>query len=83
MGACDLMNSRDKKIKKIQDMANRMRKKALDMALIAGAGSSHFGGGLSIIDITATLYGAIMNLDPKNPTWENRDRFGCILFLLI
>ena len=55
MGACDLMNSRDKKIKKIQDMANRMRKKALDMALNAGAGSLHFGGGLSIVDITATL----------------------------
>ena len=75
MEACDLMNSRDKKIKKIQDMANRMRKKALDMALNAGAGSSHFGGGLSIVDITATLYGAIMKLDPQNPEWENRDRF--------
>ena len=56
-------------------MANRMRKKALDMALNAGAGSSHFGGGLSIVDITATLYGAIMKLDPQNPEWENRDRF--------
>ena len=75
MGACDPMNSRDKKIKKIQEMAKRMRKKALDMALNAGAGSSHFGGGLSIIDITATLYGAIMNLDQKNPKWDNRDRF--------
>ena len=75
MGACDPMNSRDKKIKKIQEMAKRMRKKALDMALNAGAASSHFGGGLSIIDITATLYGAIMNLDQKNPKWENRDRF--------
>ena len=56
-------------------MAKRMRKKALDMALNSGAGSSHFGGGLSIVDITATLYGAIMKLDPKNPKWENRDRF--------
>ena len=69
------MDTREKKIKVIQDMAKRMRKKALDMALTAGASSSHFGGGLSIIDITATLYGAIMNLDPKNPKWENRDRF--------
>ena len=75
MGACDPMNSRDNKIKKIQEMAKRMRKKALDMALNAGAGSSHFGGGLSIVDITATLYGAIMKLDPQNPEWENRDRF--------
>jgi len=75
MGECDQMNSREKNIKKIQEMAKRMRKKALDMALNAGAGSSHFGGGLSIIDITATLYGAVMNLDPKNPKWVNRDRF--------
>jgi len=69
------MNSREKTIKNIQEMAKRMRKKALDMALNAGAGSSHFGGGLSIIDITATLYGAIMNLDPTSPKWGNRDRF--------
>jgi len=75
MEVCNTMNDSEKKIKNIQDMAKRMRKKVLDMALIAGANSSHFGGGLSIIDITATLYGEIMNLDPKNPKWENRDRF--------
>ena len=69
------MTDRTKKILEIQDMAKRMRKKVLDMALTAGASSSHFGGGLSIVDITATLYGAIMKLDPKNPKWENRDRF--------
>ena len=75
MGACNSMTNRDKNIKKIEDMAKRMRKKALDMALNAGAGSSHFGGGLSIVDITATLYGGIMKLDPNNPKWEKRDRF--------
>ena len=69
------MHDREKIILEIQDMAKRMRKKVLDMALTAGASSSHFGGGLSIVDITATLYGAIMKLDPKNPKWENRDRF--------
>ena len=75
MGACNSMPNYDKKIIEIQDIARRMRKKVLDMALTAGSNSSHFGGGLSIVDITATLYGAIMNLDPKNPKWENRDRF--------
>jgi len=75
MGACELMPDRDKKIIEIQDMAKRMRRKVLDMALTAGASSSHFGGGLSIVDITATLYGQIMNLDPKNPEWADRDRF--------
>ena len=75
MEVCNLMPDREKKIIEIQDMAKRMRKKVLDMALTAGANSSHFGGGLSIIDITATLYGQIMNLDPKDPEWIERDRF--------
>ena len=75
MEGCNSMHVREKKILEIQDMAKRMRKKVLDMALTAGASSSHFGGGLSIVDITATLYGGIMKLDPKNPKWENRDRF--------
>jgi transketolase len=43
--------------------------------LAAGADSSHFGGGLSIIEITATLYGAIMRYDNNNPEWSERDRF--------
>ena len=60
---------------KLEAMARRMRRKVLDMALAAGANSSHFGGGLSIVDITATLYGEIMNLDTNNPEWEGRDRF--------
>lgn len=75
MGECKLMSLQDKKIIQIQNMAKRMRRKVLDMALTAGAGSSHFGGGLSIVDITATLYGGIMKLDPNNPKWEKRDRF--------
>lgn len=60
---------------KLENMARRMRRRMLDMSLSAGANSSHFGGGLSIIDITATLYGEIMNLNPENPEWEERDRF--------
>jgi len=75
MGECNQMSDREKRIIEIENMAKRMRRKVLDMALTAGAGSSHFGGGLSIIDITATLYGQIMNLDPKNPEWIKRDRF--------
>jgi transketolase len=67
--------SRNEIIIELKAKAKRMRKKLLDMALSAGAGSSHIGGGLSIIDITATLYGAVMKYDSKNPEWEERDRF--------
>lgn len=67
--------SREKIIKDIEGMSKRMKYHFLDAALAAGASSSHFGGGLSIIDITATLYSSIMKFDPKNPEWNDRDRF--------
>ena len=37
-------------------------------------GFGHMGGSLSITDCLAALYGGIMNIDPKNPQWEDRDR---------
>ncbi len=37
-------------------------------------GFGHIGGALSITDCLAALYGGIMNIDPKNPSWEERDR---------
>jgi transketolase len=69
------MGNREKTIKKILQVSHNMRKNLLKMAYGVGAGSSHIGGGLSIIDITATLYGAILKLDPENPEWKDRDRF--------
>lgn len=62
-------------IESIRVRALEMRKTLLEMALMAGAGSSHVGGGLSIVDITATLYGGVMRHDPMQPEWPNRDRF--------
>ena len=38
-------------------------------------GSGHPGGCLSAIDIFVTLYFHVMKIDPKNPKWEDRDRF--------
>lgn len=35
----------------------------------------HFGGSLSIVEILVVLYFYIMRHDPKNPNWEQRDRF--------
>ena len=39
------------------------------------AGSGHPGGSLSVADILAYLYFYKMKIDPKNPKWEERDRF--------
>ena len=70
-----MMNEKKDLINNINEMTKRMRKNILDMSLSAGSESSHFGGGLSIVEITATLFGGIMNYDAKNPEWEDRDRF--------
>lgn len=37
-------------------------------------GSGHPGGSLSIADIMAVLYFDELNIDEKNPNWEERDR---------
>ena len=39
------------------------------------AKSGHPGGSLSSAEYFAYLYGKEMRVDPKNPKWENRDRF--------
>ncbi|MED1873013.1 transketolase [Brevibacillus borstelensis] len=67
--------TRDEAIQKIASMNKRMRKLAFDMALSAGSNGAHLGGGLSIMELLATLYGGIMKYDPQNPYWEARDRF--------
>jgi transketolase len=36
-------------------------------------GSGHIGGSMSIVELLAVLYGKVMKVDPKDPTWENRD----------
>jgi len=42
---------------------------------LAEAGSGHTGGSLDLADIMAVLYFHVLNHDPANPGWEDRDRF--------
>ncbi len=42
---------------------------------IHAAKSGHPGGSLSVADVLAYLYFYKMRVDPKNPEWEDRDRF--------
>ena len=56
------------------EMSNRIRLSAMLMTHHAKLG--HTGGDLSSADILATLYlGQIMDVNPKEPRWEQRDRF--------
>ena len=60
-------------IKKIEQLANNIRKHSLTMTSLGG--SSHIGSILSIADILAVLYGSILKYKSKNPKWIDRDRF--------
>ena len=50
-----------------------MRCKLFDISLKAGSG--HFGGSLSAIDILTVLYYDELNVRPEDPKWQDRDRF--------
>ena len=45
------------------------------LKIIASRGFGHVGGSMSMADAMAVLYGGVMNIDPKNPRWEDRDWF--------
>lgn len=45
------------------------------LQMVYNAKSGHLGGSLSIVEILIALYDEIMNIDPQNPKWEDRDRF--------
>lgn len=59
--------------KKLGLIARDLRILALKM--ITEAKSGHPGGSLSAADIMTALFFHTMSHDPKNPLWENRDRF--------
>lgn len=55
-----------------KELAWNMRKDVLEM--VHASHASHIGAILSVIDIIAVLYSDILNVDPKQPQMENRDR---------
>ena len=59
--------------KELQITALKVRKGIIEGVHAAKAG--HPGGSLSSADILTYLYFKEMNIDPKNPKMENRDRF--------
>ena len=65
------MNLSDKK--NLQMMACKVRMSIVESVHSAKAG--HPGGSLSSADLFTYLYFKELNVDPKNPRWEDRDRF--------
>jgi len=62
----------EEKLKFLEGMANQLRQDVIEMILEAGSG--HPAGALGMADIFAAFYFHILNHDPKNPNWPDRDR---------
>lgn len=43
--------------------------------MLENAGSGHLAGSLGMADVFTALYFEVLNHDPKNPDWQERDRF--------
>lgn len=67
------MRVTDEFVKDLKVTANNIRKSIIEE--IYSAASGHPGGSLSAADILTVLYFYQMNIDPKDPKNENRDRF--------
>lgn len=59
-------------IQELEEKANQIREDIIKMLLEAGSG--HSAGPLGMADVFTALYSHILNHDPKNPEWEERDR---------
>ena len=62
----------EKKLLWLEQKANVIRQDLLKM--LEEAGSGHSAGPLGMADIFTALYFHVLKHDPKNPTWEDRDR---------
>lgn len=58
-------------ITELKNLATNIRITALKGLRELGFG--HIGGTMSMAELMAALYGECMDIDPKNPDWEDRD----------
>jgi len=63
----------ESQIKELKKYSTILRKHIIEEVFSAQSG--HPGGSLSCADILTVLYFKEMRVDPKNPKWEDRDRF--------
>jgi transketolase len=63
----------DQRVERLKDIAKTLRRHVVDMVFTAQSG--HIGGSLSAADFVAALYFDLMDIDPSNPGWADRDRF--------
>src|SRR6185295_4951607 len=62
----------EEKLKELELKAEAIRETIIEMLVEAKSG--HTAGPMGMADIFAAFYFHILNHDPKNPSWEERDR---------
>ncbi|HEY5383272.1 MAG TPA: transketolase [Candidatus Paceibacterota bacterium] len=62
----------EEKLKELELKAEAIRETIIEMLVAAGSG--HTAGPMGMADIFAAFYFYILQHDPKNPAWEERDR---------
>ena len=60
-------------IKELYLLSNNIRQSIVKM--LHEAKSGHPAGAMGLADVFAALYFNVLNQDPKNPSWDGRDRF--------
>ena len=60
-------------VERLEAQATVLRQDIIESIHAAGAG--HPGGALSAADMITALYFHVLNIDPENPRWPDRDRF--------
>jgi len=68
-----MIKANQQKIKELKLQAEKIRQKVVEIVYASKGG--HIGGSLSSVDIETALYFHVMNIDPKNPKMDNRDKF--------
>lgn len=63
----------ERDLNKLKATANVVRQDIIKM--LTESASGHPGGSLSAVEILTSLFFSEMKVDPKNPRWEDRDRF--------
>lgn len=56
-----------------EQLAWKIRRHGVEMTHLSGG--SHIGAIMSVADIMGMLYAEILNVDPDQPDWDDRDRF--------
>lgn len=62
-----------KNTRELEEISKEVRRGIIEEVYRAESG--HPGGSLSIADILTVLYFNVLNIEPTNPKWEDRDRF--------